>query len=237
MENRTNNLNKHNVSKVEYRREKRIEQRCFWKSMHSDHSEFLCSAECLRSLEEYRMHWYRIELMSGEYQVLKEADLGLLTRGLWWTVCVLMCSASAVDRSVTASMSDARDALINAAIDSLASYRSSVLTVQQPGLLTPACLRLLPLYILALLKHVRPWPPAVTRRLHALIMTSSLPLPSESLPGGRQHPAGRACVCHVSAEAPAAGVPHDDGPSGPVSRGWADRWGQSGVRSVGLCLQ
>ncbi len=56
---------------------------------------------------------------------------------------------------MTASLSDARDALINAAIDSLASYRSSVLTVPQPGLLAPACLRLLPLYILALLKHVR----------------------------------------------------------------------------------
>lgn len=65
------------------------------------------------------------------------------------------CSRSAVDRSVTASLGDARDALINAAIDTLASYRSSVLSVQQPGLLAPACLRLFPLYILALLKHVR----------------------------------------------------------------------------------
>ncbi|KAF4098121.1 protein transport protein Sec24A [Onychostoma macrolepis] len=64
-----------------------------------------------------------------------------------------LLASMAVDRCVTASLSDARDALINAAIDSLASYRSSVLTVPQPGLLAPACLRLLPLYILALLKH------------------------------------------------------------------------------------
>lgn len=77
--------------------------------------------------------------------------------------CCVHCSSSllspaplcpAVDRSVTASLSDARDALTNAAIDSLTSYRQSVLTIQQPGLLAPACLRLFPLFILALLKQV-----------------------------------------------------------------------------------
>lgn len=62
--------------------------------------------------------------------------------------------SSAVDRSVTASLSDARDAMTNAAIDSLTSYRQSVLTIQQPGLLAPFCLRLFPLFILALLKQV-----------------------------------------------------------------------------------
>lgn len=65
-----------------------------------------------------------------------------------------MSLSTAVDRSVTASLSDARDAMTNAAIDSLMSYRQSVLTIQQPGLLVPACLRLFPLYILALLKQV-----------------------------------------------------------------------------------
>lgn len=65
---------------------------------------------------------------------------------------LLLCPA--VDRSVTASLGDARDALTNAAIDSLTSYRQSVLTIQQPGMLAPACLRLFPLFILALLKQV-----------------------------------------------------------------------------------
>ncbi|XP_077402037.1 protein transport protein Sec24A isoform X2 [Vanacampus margaritifer] len=64
-----------------------------------------------------------------------------------------LLACMAVDRSVTASMSDARDAMTNAAIDSLSSYRQWVLTIQQPGLLAPACLRLFPLYILALLKQ------------------------------------------------------------------------------------
>ncbi|XP_010735949.2 protein transport protein Sec24A isoform X2 [Larimichthys crocea] len=64
-----------------------------------------------------------------------------------------LLACMAVDRSVTASLSDARDAMTNAAIDSLTSYRQSVLTIQQPGLLSPACLRLFPLFILALLKQ------------------------------------------------------------------------------------
>ncbi|XP_068019535.1 protein transport protein Sec24A [Melanerpes formicivorus] len=59
----------------------------------------------------------------------------------------------AVDRSVSASLSDARDALVNAVIDSLAAYRSSVLSLQQPGLMAPHSLRLFPLYVLALLKQ------------------------------------------------------------------------------------
>ncbi|KAM5170338.1 protein transport protein Sec24A [Mantella aurantiaca] len=59
----------------------------------------------------------------------------------------------AVDRSVASSLSDARDALINAAIDSLSAYRSSVLTVQQPGLLAPHSLCLFPMFVLALLKQ------------------------------------------------------------------------------------
>nr|XP_056715090.1 protein transport protein Sec24A [Euleptes europaea] len=59
----------------------------------------------------------------------------------------------AVDRSVSASLSDARDALVNAVIDSLSAYRSSVLTIQQPGLMAPFSLRLFPLYVLALLKQ------------------------------------------------------------------------------------
>ncbi|KAM6150856.1 protein transport protein Sec24A [Erethizon dorsatum] len=59
----------------------------------------------------------------------------------------------AVDRSMTASLNDARDALVNAVIDSLSAYRSSVLSNQQPGLMVPFSLRLFPLFVLALLKQ------------------------------------------------------------------------------------
>ncbi|XP_068187551.1 protein transport protein Sec24A isoform X2 [Antennarius striatus] len=91
-----------------------------------------------------RVHTLCLPVVSSLADIFAGADVQAIT-GL------LACMA--VDRSVTASLSDARDALTNAAIDSLSSYRQSVLTIQQPGLLSPACLRLFPLYILALLKQ------------------------------------------------------------------------------------
>ncbi|XP_062583448.1 protein transport protein Sec24A-like isoform X2 [Saccostrea cucullata] len=59
----------------------------------------------------------------------------------------------AVDRSVTSSLTDAREALINAAMDSLASFGSTIPPAQRIGSL-PICysLRMLPAFILALLK-------------------------------------------------------------------------------------
>uniref|UniRef100_A0A672ZZG2 SEC24 homolog A, COPII coat complex component n=1 Tax=Sphaeramia orbicularis TaxID=375764 RepID=A0A672ZZG2_9TELE len=91
-----------------------------------------------------RVHTLCLPVVNSLSDIFAGADVQAIT-GL------LACMA--VDRSVTASLSDARDAMTNAAIDSLASYRQSVLTIQQPGLLAPACLRLFPLYILALLKQ------------------------------------------------------------------------------------
>ncbi|XP_026037435.1 protein transport protein Sec24A isoform X2 [Astatotilapia calliptera] len=91
-----------------------------------------------------RVHTLCLPVVNSLSDIFAGADVQAIT-GL------LACMA--VDRSVTASLSDARDAMTNAAIDSLMSYRQSVLTIQQPGLLVPACLRLFPLYILALLKQ------------------------------------------------------------------------------------
>ncbi|XP_047463012.1 protein transport protein Sec24A isoform X3 [Mugil cephalus] len=91
-----------------------------------------------------RVHTLCLPVVNSLSDVFAGADVQAIT-GL------LACMA--VDRSVTASLSDARDAMTNAAIDSLTSYRQSVLTIQQPGLLAPACLRLFPLYTLALLKQ------------------------------------------------------------------------------------
>jgi len=67
-----------------------------------------------------------------------------------------MLSKMAVDRSLTASISDAREALINAVVDVLTTYRS-VNTSQtgSGGLLSSHATRLMPLYVLALIKHVR----------------------------------------------------------------------------------
>ncbi|XP_055082912.1 protein transport protein Sec24A isoform X1 [Periophthalmus magnuspinnatus] len=91
-----------------------------------------------------RVHTLCLPVVNSLSDVFAGADVQAIS-GL------LACMA--VDRSVTASLSDARDALTNAAIDSLLCYRQSVLTIQQPGLLAPACLRLFPLYVLALHKQ------------------------------------------------------------------------------------
>lgn len=67
--------------------------------------------------------------------------------------CILI---SAVDRSLQSSLSDARDAFINVAIDILSSYKLSLnMGSSASGILAPQSLKLLPLYILALLKYVR----------------------------------------------------------------------------------
>ncbi|KAL6098292.1 sec24a [Pungitius sinensis] len=91
-----------------------------------------------------RVHTLCLPVVNSLSDIFAGADVQAIT-GL------LACMA--VDRSATASLSDARDAMTNAAIDSLTSFRQSVLSIQQPGLLAPACLRLFPLFILALLKQ------------------------------------------------------------------------------------
>lgn len=60
----------------------------------------------------------------------------------------------AIDRSVSSSLSDARDALQNAVVDFVSAYKSNVSNLQQSGLVVPVAMRLFPLYILALLKQV-----------------------------------------------------------------------------------
>uniref|UniRef100_A0A6I8N7E9 SEC24 homolog B, COPII coat complex component n=1 Tax=Ornithorhynchus anatinus TaxID=9258 RepID=A0A6I8N7E9_ORNAN len=66
-------------------------------------------------------------------------------------ICLL--ANMAVDRSVSSSLSDARDALVNAVVDSLSAYSSTVSNWQQSAVIAPSSLKLFPLYVLALLKQ------------------------------------------------------------------------------------
>uniref|UniRef100_A0A182SVY8 Sec23/Sec24 trunk domain-containing protein n=1 Tax=Anopheles maculatus TaxID=74869 RepID=A0A182SVY8_9DIPT len=70
--------------------------------------------------------------------------------------CIVgLLSKMAVDRSVTSSLSDARDAFINATVDIISAFRMVQNLAQTSSkLMVPENLRLLPLYILAMLKHV-----------------------------------------------------------------------------------
>lgn len=91
-----------------------------------------------------RVHTLCLPVTARVHEVIYGADqqaiVGLLTK-------------MAVDRSLSSSMSDARDALINACVDAIAAFKT-VNGSNQPGLLVPPSLKLLPLYILAILKHV-----------------------------------------------------------------------------------
>ena len=58
-----------------------------------------------------------------------------------------------MDRSLKTSLSDAREAFINAGIDILSTYKT-VDGSYGAGLMAPSNLMLIPLYILALLKSV-----------------------------------------------------------------------------------
>ncbi|KAM6346292.1 protein transport protein Sec24B isoform 3-T3 [Podargus strigoides] len=92
-------------------------------------------------------------------------------------VCLL--ANMAVDRSVSSSLSDARDALVNAVVDSLAAYMSTASNLQQSMLIAPNSLKLFPLYILALLKQKAFRTGMSTRlddRVYAMCQMKSQPL-------------------------------------------------------------
>lgn len=91
-----------------------------------------------------RVHTLCLPVASTLTDVINSADqqciVGLLAK-------------MAVDRSMQSSLSDAREALVNAAIDILSSYKLSLnMGTPTSGLLAPKCLQLLPLYISALLR-------------------------------------------------------------------------------------
>ncbi|XP_029917688.1 protein transport protein Sec24B isoform X2 [Myripristis murdjan] len=91
-----------------------------------------------------RVHTLCLPVVNQLSDVYAGADVQAIT-------CLL--ANMAIDRSISSSLSDARDALVNAVVDSLSAYKNTVSSLQQSGLIAPASLRLFPLYVLALLKQ------------------------------------------------------------------------------------
>ncbi|XP_046466052.1 protein transport protein Sec24A isoform X1 [Neodiprion pinetum] len=93
--------------------------------------------------------------------------------------CIIgLLAKMAVDRSQQSSLSDARDALINVAIDALSAYKVCQ-SVASGSLLAPGNLKLLPLYIIALLKYIAFRSGTSTRlddRVFAMCQMKALPL-------------------------------------------------------------
>lgn len=93
-----------------------------------------------------RVHTLCLPIASTLHDILHSADQQCIVG--------LLCKM-AVDRSMQSSLNDAREAFINVAIDILSSYKLCLnLGNQQNTLLAPNCLKLLPLLICALLKHI-----------------------------------------------------------------------------------
>uniref|UniRef100_A0A8C5H3Y8 Protein transport protein Sec24B-like n=1 Tax=Gouania willdenowi TaxID=441366 RepID=A0A8C5H3Y8_GOUWI len=91
-----------------------------------------------------RVHTLCLPVVNQLTDVYAGADVQAIT-------CLL--ANMAIDRSVSSSLSDARDALENAVVDLISAYKSNVSSLQTSGMVVPAGLRLFPLYILALLKQ------------------------------------------------------------------------------------
>jgi len=91
-----------------------------------------------------------------------------------------LLSKMAVDKALSTSLSDARDAMINAAVDMLSAYRASTNPGHSTGqVICPYQLRLIPLYILAMLKSSAFRVGTTTRlddRVFAMEQCKNLPL-------------------------------------------------------------
>ncbi|KAM6429597.1 protein transport protein Sec24B isoform 2-T2 [Rhynochetos jubatus] len=117
-----------------------------------------------------RVHTLCLPVVSSLTDVYAGADVQAV-------VCLL--ANMAVDRSVSSSLSDARDALVNAVVDSLAAYMSTASNLQQSMLIAPNSLKLFPLYVLALLKQKAFRTGMSTRlddRVYAMCQMKSQPL-------------------------------------------------------------
>ncbi|KAK5864394.1 hypothetical protein PBY51_015640 [Eleginops maclovinus] len=91
-----------------------------------------------------RVHTLCLPVVSQLSDVYAGADVQAIT-------CLL--ANMAIDRAITSSLSDARDALTNAVVDLVSAYKSNVSNLQQSGIVVPASMCLFPIYILALLKQ------------------------------------------------------------------------------------
>lgn len=92
-----------------------------------------------------RVHTMCIPVTSSLSEIMYSAD----------SQCIVgLLAKMAVDRSLTSSLSDARDAFINATVDIFSAFKIAQNLPQNSGsIVAPENLSLLPLYILALLKH------------------------------------------------------------------------------------
>ncbi|XP_058054708.1 protein transport protein Sec24A [Anopheles bellator] len=118
-----------------------------------------------------RVHTLCIPVTASLMEVMYSADVQCI---------VGLLSKMAVDRSLSSSLSDARDAFINATVDIFSAFKIAQNLPQNSNIIVaPENLGLLPLYVLALLKHPAFRTGTSTRlddRVFAMCEMKSLPL-------------------------------------------------------------
>jgi protein transport protein SEC24 len=92
-----------------------------------------------------RIHTYLLPVTRSVHELVNGADAEAI---------IGLVAKMAVDRTAMNSLREARDALVNVAIDYLAAYRQHMTSHTPGALITPYALRCIPLYVLALLKNV-----------------------------------------------------------------------------------
>lgn len=104
---------------------------------------------------------YNCEICTGERRIRVHtlclpiaSNLADILHGADQQCIVGLLAKMAADRAVQSSLSDAREAFVNVLGDVLSAFRLTQSSNTTGCMLAPACLRLLPLYVLALLKHV-----------------------------------------------------------------------------------
>lgn len=116
-----------------------------------------------------RVHTLSLPVANSLSDILHSAD----------QQCIVgLLSKMAVDRSQQSSLSDARDALINVGVDVASAYKLSQ-SAMTGGLMVPGSLKLLPLYIISLLKCIAFRSGMSTRlddRVFAMCQLKTLPL-------------------------------------------------------------
>ncbi|XP_053685124.1 protein transport protein Sec24A [Sabethes cyaneus] len=98
-----------------------------------------------RAERRIRVHTLCVPVTASLSEVMYSAD----------AQCIVgLLAKMAVDRSLSSNLSDARDAFINASVDIFSAFKTAQNLPQNSGtIVAPENLSLLPLYILALMKH------------------------------------------------------------------------------------
>lgn len=125
-----------------------------------------------RGERRIRVHTICLPVVSSLLEVMNAADQQAI---------IGLISKMAVDRSLQSSISDARDAFINASVDVFSAFRIAQNLPQggQGQMVAPMNLTLLPIYMMALLKHVAFRTGTSTRlddRIFAMCQLKTLPL-------------------------------------------------------------